>query len=157
MNSFIKMLMFIMLTTFLYMPTAMAGLYDDVDENIKEDMLVNPDRYMKSTSLGTGAVLGIDKESIDVEMYNPPHYIINFKAFTIAYRSNGEWITQYPRVYKIYYKWNDRKAYIYGKDHDTGIEGWQELSRKSKYYWRFIQVADDVFKIAYNIKFFTTN
>ena len=77
MNSFIKMLMFIMLTTFLYMPTAMAGLYDDVDENIKEDMLVNPDRYMKSTSLGTGAVLGIDKESIDLEMYNPPHYTQN--------------------------------------------------------------------------------
>lgn len=144
-----------MLSAITLMPSAEAGLYnEDVDETIKADMLVHPDRYLRSSSMGTGAVLCIDKASIDIEKYAPPHYIINFKAFTISYPPRGEWVVQFPTYYKLYFNWNDRKAYIYGRNYDTGEEGWQELSKDSINRWRFVQVANDVFKIAYNMDFF---
>lgn len=154
-----KMLIFavVIACTMFMNGIAEAGPDGPVDEARRVDMIAHPDRYVKSTGIGTGAVLYIDKASICVEKYEPPHYIIKFNTFVVSYPASGGWQPHEVIENRIYYNWNDRKAYMYRMNSSAGENRWEEISRQSTYLWRFTRVADDVFRCAYNMDFFPSD
>lgn len=150
---FKRFLFFVALLIIAVVPVAEAGGLGPTDEALKADMISNPDRYLQSNGVGTGAVLYIDKHSINVEQYEPPHYTISYKIHIVSYPPYGGWDAHQPRHEKIYYNWDERRAFIYTINPETKQMVWEEIARNDN-WWRYIMVANQVFRLAYNMDFF---
>ena len=92
----------------------------------------------------------IDRSSLDVEKYNPPHYIIAVKVAIVEDADKGKTQIQSFQNYRFYYNWNDKTMwYGLGKD-------WTYISREGT--WAEIGVplptGELAFSLAYNMKFY---
>ena len=69
----------------------------------------NPQNYIYYGYTGPGGSLYIDKSSINVERYAPPHYVIKFKAISYDVFSSRKYANEHWEKY--YYNYNTKEMF----------------------------------------------
>lgn len=116
------------------------------DNSVLNDMNKNPSEYYFLYSSGSGLSDYLDIKSFNVELYNPPIYIISFKQveYSLGYRGEVNIFFTHSR-YK--YDYTSRKVY-FEKTVNNKLE-WTEIE-----HWKMKDAADLIFAIAYNMHFY---
>ena len=79
------------------------------DHNLFVDMYDNPTRYIAFGGVGTGVSVFIDRDSIDVQKYEPPIYIIAFRKIYFSVQPSGA--AAGSRIERYMYNYDERKMY----------------------------------------------
>ena len=119
------------------------------DEALLQEIIADPTHYYFGHGLGTGASTYVDINTIAVEEYNPPHYVISYDTVQVR--------APYPNTLFV---WKERTRLFYNYDAQEVYEeirpnGCAEKSlivpnaSHSPY-----EEADMVFSIAYNMHFY---
>lgn len=128
---------------------AYRGLYHD--PQVLAEMEQDPTHYYNGHGLGTGAGTYVDINTIAVEQYSPPEYIISYDSIRYAY----PWV---PKV-KLVAKERVRLLYNYDKQSVYC----EYVDRNNIRRWKFIEPgashsmygeADMIFLLAYNMHFY---
>lgn len=136
------------MSIFLYPVQGMAA-QGRHDEALLQEIISDPTHYYFGHGLGTGASTYVDINTIAVEEYNPPHYVISYDTVQVR--------APYP---KSFFVWKERTRLFYNYDEQKVYEeihpnGHAEKSLRvpntphSPY-----EEADMVFSIAYNMHFY---
>lgn len=141
-------LLMLLISIFLYPVQGMTAP-EKHDEALLHDIIADPTHYYNGHGLGSGAFTYVDINTIAVEEYNPPHYVISYDTVQVR--------APYP---KSFFVWKERTRLFYNYDEQKVYEeihpnGHAEKSLivpntpHSPY-----EEADMVFSIAYNMHFY---
>ena len=141
-------LLVLVMSIFLY-PVQGTTAPRQHDEALLQEIISDPTHYYFGHGLGTGASTYVDINTIAVEEYNPPHYVISYDTVQVR--------APYP---KSFFVWKERTRLFYNYDEQKVYEeihsnGHAEKSLivpntpHSPY-----EEADMVFSIAYNMHFY---
>ncbi len=95
-------------------------------------MYREPGRYITYGGVGTGSVVMLDRNSINVHLYNPPYYIIAFDSrlhfcpgtVNTSNKMPTEFVRE-PQIKRFRYDYNQKKIYI-------------ESVKNGQTYWKYI-------------------
>lgn len=152
---FEKFLMFLVLTIFLMTGNCFARIPGNPDPETLADMNQNPRDYISYGGLGSGVSCYIYKNSIDVQKYAPPEYIIAFKNVNYVAIRGVVAKTSIER-----YKYNFEEKNIYFEvNYDDGRTEWKLLNTLSLQNGtggeKSILAAGEIaFYLAYKMSFF---
>lgn len=141
---------------FLTAGNCFARVPGNPDPETLADMNQNPKNYILYGGLGSGVACYICKNSIDVQKYAPPEYIIAFKNVNyIAFRG----VTAKTSIKRYKYNFDEKKIYLEVNNKD-GITEWELLDTVSLQNGtggaRSILAAGEIaFYLVYNKSFFT--
>lgn len=133
------------------MPSAEAYKDRYNDPQVLREMEHDPTHYYFGHGFGTGAGTYVDINTIAVEKYNPPEYIISYDSI---------WYN-YPGVPKIKLVSKDRVRLLYNYDKQTVY--CETVDENNIHKWEYIEPgvphsmymeADMIFLIAYNMHFY---
>lgn len=136
---------------------AFDGVIGTYDPESLADMKKNPQNYISCGGLGTDVGAYVYKNSIDVQKYAPPEYVIAFKeVYRIVHRDKTETVKYVMERYK--YNFKEKKIYLEIK-YENGRTEWELLDTNSLKEGpvgkRTILAAGEIaFYLAYNISFF---
>lgn len=141
-------LLVLLISIFLYPVQGMTapGRHD---EALLQEIIADPTHYYHGHGLGTGAYTCVDVNTIAVEVYNPPHYVISYDTVQVR--------VPYPRNFFV---WKERTRLFYNYDEQ---EIYEEIQPNGYAEKRLIvpgvshspsYEADMVFLIAYNMHFY---
>lgn len=143
---------------------AMSNMESD---SILSEMYSNPQNFIYIGSGGTGYHLYIDKNSVEVCEYNPPHYLIKFRTIGLSYApkregltygSKGERVSSYRYTF-YYYNYQTQSMYrrFYKENGEFKEEDYIDASTYSK--WTnssrpLLNGGEIAFYLAYNMSFY---
>ncbi len=140
--------------------TAFAMHPVENSDEILNEMLENPSRYIRYGGESVGFSFYMDKETINVHKYAPPQYIIAVRHIT--YHDNGM-INENRRVSIVSekllcyaYDYDARKMYVESRD-KNGKLFWKLIDpAKSKTYHddNWVAAGEIMFYLAYNMSFY---
>ncbi len=151
-----------------FMPIVFAGMHGENNPELLAYMRENPDNYVRYAGQSTGITLYIEKDSIHVDQYEPPKYIIGFK--TVYYASNGmlgehhREMARYKGEVRYLYDLDSRKMYIERND-ENGNTAWEyvdETQYRTLEAYRngkqaVIAAGAVAFYLTYKISFYENN
>ena len=131
------------LISFLISSTTFAASFAD-------KFLDGDSRYIK-VGASMGAASYFDRDSVKVELYEPPIYIISMEILSVPiHPANGN--TIYSRSIRFKYDYENRKIYTFDRDNnEIYIDPDVYYGEGSGYR---IPAAEAAFAIAYNLKFY---
>lgn len=133
----------------LVVNTPAAAFYHD--PAVLLSMEQDPSHYYFGQGLGTGAGTYIDVNTIAVDLYNPPEYIISYDTIQTRYPGYPNIkLTERVRT-RIYYNYDKQEAYYEWTNRDNQLE-WNYITPDTPH--SMDNVADMVFSIAYNMHFY---
>ena len=141
-------LLVLLISIFLY-PTQGMTAPGRHDEALLQEIIADPTHYYHGHGLGTGAYTCVDVNTIAVEVYNPPHYVISYDTVQVR--------APYPRYFFV---WKERTRLFYNYDEQ---EVYEELHFNDSVEKRLIipnvphslsYEADMIFSVAYNMHFY---
>lgn len=132
-------LMLLIATTacaFAYYPTYLGG----------DDNYIMVDGHM-------GYGYYVDKSSLNVQMYNPPQYIIAINVCTVPDADRGNTDISGVQTMRFFYNYDLRKMYI---DHHTGSSDWRYLDPHGSWAETGIGMpaGEKAFELAYGMEFY---
>lgn len=118
-----------------------------------EDMNQNPQNYILCGGIGTGVSVYIYKNSIDVQKYTPPEYVIVLKKI---YYNVNRGVSTSSKIEKYRYDLNKREIYIemYGRDGRIEWELLNPLQFGSGGGRSILATGEIAFYLAYKMSFF---
>lgn len=133
-------------------PSAEAGPFSDIDYALTDEMNTHPENFLAGGSAGTSAFYSFIKRSIQVEEYAPPYYTISIdEVLGYVSHEDGQVRICKPCRVKYHFNWETKKAYeVY-----TKADGSQEFVEIKRNYNNKKSAANDIFKLAYNMDFFS--
>ena len=139
----------------------MAKGTSEEDYVVMNDMYVHPGNYIRYGGMSIGFSFLINKNSIDVQQYNPPNYIIAAREVTYHYDSfaeshNGIGESASTQIIRYSYDLKNRKMYKEVKD-EKGSLFWKYLDpSQSKSYHddNPIAAGELLCYLAYNMSFY---
>ena len=123
-----KVLLFFALIMFVS-ANCSAGPYGENNPAVLEDLHTNPSNYIICGGASTGITYYIYKNSIHVDQYAPPNYIISLKICFYANNGmRGENLHEVARYINMRYKYNysERKIYV------------ERFDKQKNSYWDYI-------------------
>lgn len=141
-------LLMLLISIFLYPVQGMTAP-EKHDEALLHDIIADPTHYYNGHGLGSGAFTYVDINTIAVEEYNPPHYVISYDTIQVR--------VPYPRNFFV---WRERTRLFYNYDEQ---EVYEELQLNDSVEKRLIipavphslsYEADMIFSVAYNMHFY---
>ena len=101
--------------------------------------------------MGTGWY--VDKSSLNVQMYNPPQYIIAVNVCAVNDADRGNTNISSVRTMRFFYNYDLRKMYI---ERNTGSNDWRYLDPDGCWAETGISMpaGEEAFELAYGIKFY---
>ena len=145
----------------IFSTNCFAGIYGEKSTEILNNMYNEPSRYIDFGFIGMGMCFFVDKNSIRVDQYNPPKYIISFREipFSInngnhAYDNN---LTRYmydyksQKMYREYYK-NRNFNQPFWEEIDSDVTHFSGRTGDSRLVW--IAEGEVAFYLAYNMSFY---
>lgn len=135
-------------------PTTEAAF--KTDPVLTAEYYANPDNYFSGSGIGTGAIRKYRKNTLKIENYAPPHYTISIDVVWMNYKKEiNNYVVTGSCTERFYYNWETKKAYREMINHDKGGQlEWQEITNNFR---NEKGIANDIFKLAYNIDFFSPN
>ena len=139
--------------------TASAGLRLPNSDEILAEMRANPSNFIQYGAASTGLSLFIAKNSLNVEHYSPPNYIIS--ARRVVHFNSGridiveEGISN-DSVIRYKYDYASRKMYMETLDENKN-RIWKYLdpaTRKTYHDDNFIAAGEYLFYFAYRMSFY---
>ena len=137
------------------------------NKDVLADMYNNPGRYITYGYVGTGFMVMIDRDSLNVHLYNPPYYIIAVNSvlhYTTGRLDNlepPEGVRVRENVTMRYrYDYTQKKIYIERYDYTTGQNLWELIETNPKDTstasgWQpAMSGAEIAFYLAYGIPFY---
>ncbi len=110
-----------------------------------------PANYYYGHGLGSGAFTFVDKTSVNVEVYEPPEYIITYDSIDCRYPiPNKKKLTSMKRV-RLYFNYDKQEAYV-EKMNRAGENEWKFITPSAPHSMNY--EADMVFGMAYNMHFY---
>lgn len=136
-----------MFSTVMITPITEAAF--EADPVLTAEYYANLDNYFSGSSIGTGAVRKYKKNTLKIEDYAPPHYILSINVVIMSYKTKTDnWIVENSFPERFYYNWETKKAYREVINHDKGGKReWEEIKdnfRNEK------GIANDIFKLAFS-------
>ena len=98
------------------------------DHNLFVDIQKNPSKYIALGGAGTGLSLYMDRESIDVQQYEPPIYLISFRKIYYSVKTD-ETVAVGSEIERYKYNYEERKMYFEHRYYDGKIE-WDLIDTK---------------------------
>ena len=136
-------------------------------DEILYEMYSNPQNFICIGSGGTGYIIYLDKSSVNVCEYNPPHYLIKFRTIGLSYAPKKEGLTYGPkgeravRDFYRYYYYNYNTRRMYEKIYDSnGNSNKEEYINESTYEkWTnsnkpWLNGGEVAFYLAYKMNFY---
>lgn len=151
---------FTLLLAIIFLPTICfaANLLGEEDKVTLNDLRNNPLNYLAVGSSDREISLYIDKNSIHVQEYAPPNYIIAFTEVAYSVPINAKSPSEISaRTYLVRYKYNldEQKMYRELKDSDENFIEWQEvIPVSSGADIPFTAKGEVAFCLAYNRSFY---
>ncbi len=149
---------FILLWAIILLPTICFSANRLNDTATLNDMRNNPLNYLAVGNISREISLYINKNSINVQEYSPPNYIIAFTE--VAYivplnaKSPNE-ISAQPYLRRYKYNLDEQKMYRELKDSDGNFIDWEEVIPVSKGpNISYTAKGEIVFCLAYNRSFY---
>lgn len=109
-------------------PIVFAGMHGENNPELLANMRRNPDNYVRYGGQSTGITFLIERDSIHVDQYEPPKYIIGFK--TVYFASNGmlgehhREMARYKDDVRYLYDLDSRDMYMERVD-ENGNSSWE--------------------------------
>jgi len=137
------------------------------NKDVLADMYNNPGRYITYGYVGTGSMVMIDRDSLNVHLYNPPYYIIAVNS--VLHYSSGRLDNVEPpesvrvrdnATVRYRYDYTQKKIYIERYDYQSGKKSWELIETKPKDTstasgWQpTMSGAEIAFYLAYGIPFY---
>lgn len=140
-----------------------AGIYGEKSNQILNEMYREPARYIDFGFIGMGMCFFVDKNSIRVDQYNPPNYIIAFREIPFSINGgnhafdNGNVLTRYKYDYKsnkIYREFhrNGDVNQPFWEELDTNVNNFGGRTGDSRLVW--LSEGEVAFYLAYNMSFY---
>lgn len=149
-----KLFVSLLICTMLALTTSAISISAEAyrhDPAVLRAMEQDPTHYYFGQGLGTGAGTYIDVNTISVDLYNPPEYIISFDTIQIRYPGYPKIkLTEKERT-RIYYNYDKQVAYYEIKNLDNQLE-WEYIIPDTPH--SMDGTADMVFSVAYNMHFY---
>ena len=131
------------------------------DYAVLNDMYAHPGNYIRYGGASIGFSFLVNKNSIDVQQYNPPNYIIAAREVIHHYDSFAEWHdgigeSVHSRIIRYKYDYANRKMYVEQKDRNNNPY-WEYVDpQKIKSYHDENPIAGGelLFYLAYGINFY---
>lgn len=134
-------------------PSAEAGPLSKIDYQLTEEYATHPDHFFSGSGIGTGAIRKYKKSTLNVEQYNPPYYLISIDVVYLYYQIDTDsYVAHIPSRERFYYNWETKKAYKEYPIPGTQEHKWEEITNNFR---NEKGIANDVFKLAYNMDFFS--
>lgn len=136
------------MSIFLYPVQGMAA-QGRHDEALLQEIIADPTHYYFGHGLGTGARTYVDINTIAVEEYNPPHYVISYDTIQVRAPYPNNFLVWKERT-RLFYNYDEQEVYeeIYPNGYAEKMlivpDAPHSLDRE----------ADMVFLIAYNMHFY---
>lgn len=119
------------------------------DQSVLRAMEDNPKHYYFGHGFGTGAGTYVDINTIAVELYNPPEYIISYDS--IVYNCGPKTKLTAKKRSCLYFNYDKQEAY-YGVITENNERQWHYIAPGKTH--SIDQEADMIFIIAYNMHFY---
>ncbi|MGM9580027.1 MAG: hypothetical protein ACI3U2_02175 [Anaerovibrio sp.] len=118
------------------------------DEALLQEILADPTHYYFGHGLGTEASTYVDINTIAVEEYNPPYYVISYD--TVQVRGYHRKLSVWKERTRLFYNYDDQEVYeeIYPNGYAEKCLIVPNTPHSSD------KEADMVFSIAYNMHFY---
>ena len=119
------------------------------DEALLQEIISDPTHYYFGHGLGSGAFAYVDINTIAVEEYNPPHYVISYDTIQVRIPYSRNFLVWKERT-RLFYNYDEQEVYkeIYPNgqvEKSLIVPNTPHSSDKE---------ADMVFLIAYNMHFY---
>lgn len=118
------------------------------DEALRQEILADPTHYYFGHGLGTEACTYVDINTIAVEEYNPPHYVISYD--TVQVRGYQRKLSVWKERTRLFYNYDEQK--VYEEIHPNGCAEKSLIVPNASH--SPYEEADMVFSIAYNMHFY---
>ena len=135
--------------------TASAGLRLPNSDEILAEMRANPSNFIQYGAASTGLSLFIAKNSLNVEYYSAPNYVISARQ-VIRFSSGREQGIIRDSIIKYRYDYASRKMYMETLDENKNLI-WKYLdpaTRKTYHDDNFIAAGEYLFYFAYRMSFY---
>ena len=147
---------FVLLLMIIFLPTICfaANLLSEEDVATFNDMHNNPSNYLAAGGIGTGLSVYINKNSIDVQQYAPPNYIIAFTRIIYSVLPDGRGSYRkfaQPHLFRYKYNIDEQKMYYYS-ERDSKWEYIVPVASGPSRSWT--SMGEIVFYLAYNRSFY---
>ncbi len=154
-----KRLSLYFITCFMFLLNSAHICFAELNgDALLEDMKQNPSEYLYIYTVGMGGHY-VDKRTINVHQYEPPHYII---AFTDIYCGpciphNRELHAHNAGITRYSYDYNTRKAYVEANMYSPSPP-WKYIdfndNGNTQTYGFLVESADLIFYLAYGMGFY---
>ncbi|MBR1645634.1 MAG: hypothetical protein IJ685_02535 [Selenomonadaceae bacterium] len=128
------------------------------EKEILADMYAHPSNYIYYGGASTGLSFFIVRNSLNVELYNPPNYIISVRGITRFDSGKDQGILS-EHIIRYKYDYTVRKMYMERQDQNKNVS-WEYLEPvvkkgvKSYLYNNFVAAGEVLFYIAYKKSFY---
>ncbi len=125
------------------------------EREILADMYAHPANYIRYGGASIGLSFLIARNSLNVELYNPPNYIISARRITHHNGITKESI-EGDDIIRYKYDFAAKKMYMEKQDQNKNVS-WEYLEpadNKSYHYDNLVAAGEFLFYIAYNMSFY---
>ena len=148
----------IFIVTLMISATTAQAWRVEGEEAILADMYAHPENYICYGHASTGLSFLIARNSINVELYDPPNYIISarcIKHFNSGKNDKSEGIFD-ASIIRYKYDYTEKKMYMERQDQNKNVS-WEYLepvNNKSYHYDNLVAAGEFLFYLAYNMSFY---
>lgn len=118
------------------------------DEALRQEIIADPTHYYFGHGLGTEACTYVDVNTIAVEEYNPPHYVISYD--TVQVRCAYHRLSVWKERTRLFYNYDEQE--VYEEIYPHGYAEKALIVPNAPHSPN--EEADMVFSIAYNMHFY---
>ena len=135
------------ISIFLYPVQGMTAPRQN-DEALRQEILSDPTHYYFGHGLGTEACTYVDINTIAVEEYNPPYYVISYD--TVQVRGYQRKLSVWKERTRLFYNYDEQE--VYKEIYPNGCAEKSLIVPNAPHSPS--HEADMVFSIAYNMHFY---